>query len=55
MAFKILDENGVDALLLEDGTGVILLEEFVAPDSVPNALMMMGIGDWAVLFLFILL
>lgn len=42
---KILDENGVDFLLLEDSSGVLLIEDSVST-SVPNALMMMGIGSF---------
>jgi hypothetical protein len=56
MADRILNENSAtDGLLLEDGSGVLLLEVYVAPTSVPNAFMMMGIGNWAILFLMMFL
>jgi hypothetical protein len=50
----LLESSATDGILLEDGTGVLLIEDFVQT-SVPNALMMMGIGNWAILFLFIFL
>ena len=39
----LLESSGVDGYLLEDGSGVLLLEAAPA-GGVPNALMMMGQG-----------
>lgn len=38
----LLESSLVDGYLLEDGSGVLLLE--TVPENVPNALMMMGTG-----------
>lgn len=46
MADRLLNENsGVDGFLLEDGSGVLLIEDSVTT-NVPNALMMMGVGAY---------
>ena len=40
----LLESGAPDGFLLEDGSGVLILEFVAAPTNVPNAMMMMGQG-----------